>query len=328
MNTYFDDLYNEVYEYTYEEITGDRMCDGYIIEFAEDGDGVILTEATTKRKPIHKSKKNTIFNSSVKRKPKKKKVGNQDLILLAAKIAAVAAAFIGFAVLIRSRLKKYAEKMRKEGFDAGRSEGYAQGFKSGKDKGYKLGKKHGSSAGYRTGYDKGKTSGNAEGYGRGMKRGQEIGFNAGNEAGKKEGYKLGKKHGSAAGYRTGYWDGSIKGFDKGHEEGKREGFLVGRKRGLSRQKVESDKKTMDNIIIELRDTSKEAAKLGKKQKQLLRTIDNPAQSEEYKENCSKILGLKSSVKKKIYTAINIGEGVDVLVPQDLKSKIDDLDDVA
>ena len=276
MNNYFDDLYNEVYEYTYEEITGDRMCDGYIIEFAEDGDGVILTEATTKRKPIHKSKKNNIFNSSVKRKPKKKKVGNQDLILLAAKIAAVAAAFIGFAVFIRSRLKKYAEKMRKEGFDAGRSEGYAQGFKSGKDKGY----------------------------------------------------KLGKKHGSAAGYRTGYGAGSEEGFSRGHEEGKREGFLVGRKRGLSRQKVESDKKTMDNIIVELRDTSKEAAKLGKKQKQLLRTIDNPAQSEEYKENCSKILGLKSSVKKKIYTAINIGERIDVLVPQDLKSKIDDLDDVA
>ena len=60
MIDYFNNLYDNVFEYAYESLTDDIIWNGYYVESAPDGGGVILTEAkksnTNIRKPVKKKK--------------------------------------------------------------------------------------------------------------------------------------------------------------------------------------------------------------------------------------------------------------------------------
>lgn len=58
MIDYFNNLYDDVFEYTYESLTDDIVYNGYIIT-EDTGEGVILTEAKSGNKKI-KTKKDVI----------------------------------------------------------------------------------------------------------------------------------------------------------------------------------------------------------------------------------------------------------------------------
>lgn len=160
---YFDNLYNEVFDYTYESITDNIVCDGCIITESYDGDGVLVVEAKTGKKK--KVKKKHIFR----------------------KIAFLALAITGLAAFCRVVKRAYEKKIKEA-----ESRGY--------NKGYKKGRHHGSAAGYQHGLTKGRNEEREkskrreqqalyDGMGAGLKKGYLNGY----DDGVKKGFDDGKE---------------------------------------------------------------------------------------------------------------------------------------
>lgn len=160
---YFNDLYNDVFDYTYESLTDNIVCDGCVITESYDGDGVLVVEAKTGKKK--KVKKKHIFG----------------------KIALLALAITGLVAFCRV-VKRAFEKKIKEA----ESRGY--------NKGYKKGRHHGSAAGYQHGLSKGRNEEREkskrreqqalyDGMGAGLKKGYRNGY----DDGVKKGFDDGKE---------------------------------------------------------------------------------------------------------------------------------------
>ena len=160
---YFNDLYNDVFDYTYESLTDNIVCDGCVITESYDGDGVLVVEAKTGKKK--KVKKKHIFG----------------------KIALLALAITGLVAFCRVVKRAYEKKIKEA-----ESRGY--------NKGYKKGKHHGSAAGYQHGLSKGRNEEREkskrreqqalyDGMGAGLKKGYRNGY----DDGVKKGFDDGKE---------------------------------------------------------------------------------------------------------------------------------------
>lgn len=163
MNNYFNDLYNEVFDYTYESLTDTIICDGCVITESYDGDGVLVVEAKTGKKK--KVKKKHIFG----------------------KIALLILAITGLVAFCRVVKRGYEKKIKEA-----ESRGY--------NKGYKKGRHHGSAAGYQHGLTKGRNEEREkskrreqqalyDGMGAGLKKGYRNGY----DDGVKKGFDDGKE---------------------------------------------------------------------------------------------------------------------------------------
>lgn len=93
MIDYFENLYDDVFEYAYESLTDDIIWNGYYVESAPDGSGVILTEA----------KKS---NMNIRKPVKKKKMSGSDIFKYARRALIGAGILIVLLRLIRGKMKK------------------------------------------------------------------------------------------------------------------------------------------------------------------------------------------------------------------------------
>lgn len=88
--SYFDDLYDEVFEYAYESLTDGFIWNDYLVESAPDGGGVILTEA--KKSNMH-----------IRKPVKKKKMSGSDIFKYARYVTYAIALLLLFIKLIKKK---------------------------------------------------------------------------------------------------------------------------------------------------------------------------------------------------------------------------------
>jgi len=109
-----------------------------------------------------------------------------------------------------------------QGYESGRSAGYAEGHEEGE----RIGFQNGNSTGYSSGYLIGNNDGLSVGYDSGYEAGEAFGLDSGYIKGKDEGYNNGFVTGNETGFDMGFSEGYDDGYVEGVSDGAGRGWTV------------------------------------------------------------------------------------------------------
>ena len=303
MIDYFNNLYDDVFEYTYESLTDDIVYNGYIITEAT-GEGVILTETKSGNKKI-KTKKDVI-----------KLIRNTTIVLLLV---------IGLLKVIKKKIEKIKKKAEETGYKKGITDSNSKAYKSGQEVGYKQGYYHGTNAGLKKGYENGLKKGLVE-----REKGKMLGYKYGQEVGTKNGYKKGwKERGTSDNiphkaavtrinsdeYYYSYLLNDMMKYVMSIDS-----VIAKRNGGKSVYDGNDIFKTLDNYIEVLQKQNK---RLKGCQSQIFRVDKNKYYIEEI-EAYKEVFELAKSAKIISNKVILLGNGIDVPIPDKLKQKLEEL----
>lgn len=308
MNNYFDELYEEVFEYTCESLTGIMIYDGYYME--SDGNGGILftiTEATAKKNP---------------NKRHKKKMTKKDVMR---KIRNIVLAITALSLFIRV-IKRQIDKIYKKGYEAGFTTGLHDSAEDNYGKGYL----HATQVVSFKDYNRGKKDGYDEGVQKGIDKGIKIGreragkynYTVGYDDGRKSGLKAGFKQGVEKGERTGRLTRNKDDYNDGYRTGRKTGIEIGRNKAKAEQinsqpKKGSDKWYVSKMNHAVKDIMNADKRITKKNNgksvydgnDILKTLDDYI--EVLKEENKKIKEAKNSINEETDRIKSTGNNEDI-----------------